>query len=120
MALAGCSTPEIAAVTGHSPRDVDAILSNHYLGGRAELAEQAIRRLASAPRVMQILQTELQTSPSKEARKPVRRCKPPVNASAIDGGRTQARTVDPLIKSQLLYQLSYAPIEKPSGMAARM
>ncbi len=27
-----------------------------------------------------------------------------------DGGRTRARTLDPLIKSQLLYQLSYAPI----------
>ncbi len=29
----------------------------------------------------------------------------------FDGGRTQARTVDPLIKSQLLYQLSYTPIK---------
>jgi hypothetical protein len=29
----------------------------------------------------------------------------------FDGGRTRARTLDPLIKSQLLYQLSYAPIE---------
>src|SRR5579871_393359 len=27
-----------------------------------------------------------------------------------DGGRTRSRTLDPLIKSQLLYQLSYAPI----------
>jgi hypothetical protein len=26
-----------------------------------------------------------------------------------DGGRTRTRTWDPLIKSQLLYQLSYAP-----------
>ena len=26
-----------------------------------------------------------------------------------DGGRTRTRTLDPLIKSQLLYQLSYAP-----------
>jgi hypothetical protein len=25
------------------------------------------------------------------------------------GGRTRTRTLDPLIKSQLLYQLSYAP-----------
>jgi hypothetical protein len=36
------------------------------------------------------------------------------------GGRTRARTWDPLIKSQLLYQLSYAPGlpsagEAPSG-----
>jgi hypothetical protein len=28
------------------------------------------------------------------------------------GGRTRTRTVDPLIKSQLLYQLSYAPAQK--------
>ena len=28
------------------------------------------------------------------------------------GGRTRARTLDPLIKSQLLYQLSYAPKSK--------
>jgi hypothetical protein len=27
----------------------------------------------------------------------------------LRGGRTRARTWDPLIKSQLLYQLSYAP-----------
>ncbi len=34
----------------------------------------------------------------------------------FDGGRTRARTWDPLIKSQLLYQLSYAPIKiKPPG-----
>ena len=31
------------------------------------------------------------------------------------GGRTRTRTWDPLIKSQLLYQLSYAPPEAPSS-----
>ena len=32
------------------------------------------------------------------------------------GGRSRARTYDPLIKSQLLYQLSYAPGPKaPHG-----
>jgi hypothetical protein len=31
------------------------------------------------------------------------------------GGRTRARTWDPLIKSQLLYQLSYAPGPPPAG-----
>jgi hypothetical protein len=34
----------------------------------------------------------------------------------FDGGRTRARTLDPLIKSQLLYQLSYAPIEIARGL----
>ena len=31
-----------------------------------------------------------------------------------NGGRTWARTKDPLIKSQLLYQLSYASIPFPA------
>jgi hypothetical protein len=35
------------------------------------------------------------------------------------GGRTRARTWDPLIKSQLLYQLSYAPGTGPENLAAR-
>lgn len=33
--------------------------------------------------------------------------------SGKHGGRTRARTWDPLIKSQLLYQLSYAPGTDP-------
>ncbi len=33
------------------------------------------------------------------------------------GGRTRTRTLDPLIKSQLLYQLSYAPTAPLSGEA---
>ncbi len=45
LALSGCTTPQIGAITGHSPRDVDAILESHYLGGKVELAEQAILKL---------------------------------------------------------------------------
>jgi integrase len=45
LALSGCTVPQIAAITGHSPRDVDAILEAHYLGGKVELAEQAIVKL---------------------------------------------------------------------------
>ncbi len=45
MALAGCTVPEIAAVTGHSLRDVEAMLDLHYLGGRAELAGNAMRKM---------------------------------------------------------------------------
>ena len=36
-----------------------------------------------------------------------------------NGGRTRARTWDPLIKSQLLYQLSYAPGTCPETILAR-
>lgn len=45
LALAGCTVPEIASITGHSLRDVEAILDAHYLGGRIELAESAITKL---------------------------------------------------------------------------
>jgi integrase len=47
LALAGCTVPQIAAITGHSPRDVDEILKAHYLGGQVELAEQAIVKLVA-------------------------------------------------------------------------
>lgn len=34
------------------------------------------------------------------------------------GGRARIRTVDPTIKSRLLYQLSYSPIARASKVAA--
>lgn len=45
LALAGCSSIQIGAITGHSPKDVDSILDAHYLGGKIELAEQAMSKL---------------------------------------------------------------------------
>lgn len=43
--LAGCNTSQIAAITGHSQKDAEAILDAHYLGGKIELAEIAISKL---------------------------------------------------------------------------
>lgn len=40
MALAGCTVPEIAVVTGHSLRDFEAMLDVHYLGDRAEFGKE--------------------------------------------------------------------------------
>lgn len=48
LALSGCTVPQIASITGHSLRDVEAILDAHYLGGAIELAEQAIVKLNAA------------------------------------------------------------------------
>lgn len=45
LALAGCTVPQIAAITGHSMKDVESILEAHYLGGAVELAEAAIVKL---------------------------------------------------------------------------
>ncbi|WP_246661057.1 tyrosine-type recombinase/integrase [Rhizobium sp. ERR 1071] len=45
LALSGCSTAQIASISGHSLKDVEQILDAHYLGGKIELAEQAILKL---------------------------------------------------------------------------
>ena len=45
LAVAGCTVPQIAAITGHSLKDVEQILDAHYLGGAVELAEAAITKL---------------------------------------------------------------------------
>lgn len=45
LAVAGASVPEIAAITGHSLRDVGAILDAHYLSRDPALGEAAIRKL---------------------------------------------------------------------------
>lgn len=45
LALAGCEVPEIATITGHSLRDVGAILDSNYLRRDEGLADSAIRKL---------------------------------------------------------------------------
>jgi integrase len=47
LALVGATEPEIAAITGHSLKDVCAILDAHYLNRDPELAWNAIRKLES-------------------------------------------------------------------------
>jgi integrase len=94
LAIASCSVPEIAAITGHSLKDVEDILDQHYLNRDQALAETAIRKLERTQRR------------PKPVNRPVNR---PGRRGLSAGGRTRTRTWDPLIKSQLLYQLSYAP-----------
>lgn len=48
MAVAGCTVPEIAALTGHSMRDVHRILDAHYLAGKDELARNAVAKMEMA------------------------------------------------------------------------
>jgi integrase len=45
LALAGCSEPEIAAITGHTLRNVKSILEKHYLKRDPQLAMNAIAKL---------------------------------------------------------------------------
>ena len=48
LALAGCSEPEIATLSGHSLRDVRTVLEKFYLHRDPKLAESAIRKLEAA------------------------------------------------------------------------
>jgi len=45
LAIAGASVRQIAAVTGYSLKDVEAILDAHYLGRDIQLAEAAVLKL---------------------------------------------------------------------------
>ncbi|WP_454883377.1 tyrosine-type recombinase/integrase [Sphingomonas oryzagri] len=45
LAIAGASVPQIATITGHSLKDVEAILDAHYLMRDPEMAEAAISML---------------------------------------------------------------------------
>lgn len=45
LAVAGATVPQIATFTGHSLKDVEAILDAHYLGRDVELAEAAVLKL---------------------------------------------------------------------------
>jgi len=45
LAVAECTEPEIATITGHSLRSVRAIIDTHYLSRDPALAESAIRKL---------------------------------------------------------------------------
>ena len=95
LALAGCTEAEIATITGHSLRDVRAILDTHYLaprsGARRERDPQARKGNKNSQLTAQLVWDVL-------ARKREKRCE-------INGGRTRARTWDPLIKSRLIIQV---------------
>jgi integrase len=50
LALAGCTEPEIATLTGHTLRGVRNVLDSHYLARDPALAEAAIRKLEGKPK----------------------------------------------------------------------
>jgi integrase len=45
LALAGCTVPEICAITGHSHEEANRILEEHYLHRDPAIAWNAIRKL---------------------------------------------------------------------------
>lgn len=64
LALAGCSVPEIATITGHSLRDVGAILDSNYLNRDYGLALSAIEKLETRTKLQNELQNTDSSSPS--------------------------------------------------------
>ena len=83
--------PQIATFTGHSLKDVEAILDAHYLWSRHPTRRDSSAKARSA---------------NKTARSPVKRlafCAMPILLVLEKlGGRTRARTWDPMIKSLML------------------
>ncbi len=63
LALAGSTVPEIAAITGHSLKEVESILDAHYLARDGGLARSAIRKREEHEAGTQISQTRSQTQP---------------------------------------------------------
>jgi hypothetical protein len=47
LAFAGRTAPQIASITVHNLKDVAVILEANYLGGQAELADEAIVKLVA-------------------------------------------------------------------------
>jgi integrase len=75
LAIVGCTAPEIASLTGHSLRDVNAILDAHYLHRDPALAESAIRKLergtnrvANLPTVSRLDQKQYEQPEEKPAK----------------------------------------------------
>jgi hypothetical protein len=55
LALAGCTVPEIATITGHSIRDVQSILDSNYFHRDVALAESESGSWKSAmPSLIQV------------------------------------------------------------------
>lgn len=60
LALAGCTVPEIATITGHSLKDVELILDAHYLKRDGGLAESAMEKLVDHDRKTRVSQLAAQ------------------------------------------------------------
>jgi integrase len=48
LAIAGCTEPEIASITGHSIKDVKSVLERHYLYLDPQIAINAMRKLENS------------------------------------------------------------------------
>src|SRR5690606_35598326 len=85
----------------------------------AEPAERA--SVGSMPcRSLIVEQSDKGSGASRRDSRPSPRQESHCDPEPGDGGCTRARTLDPLIKSQLLYQLSYTPSREVGWIADRL
>lgn len=75
LAIAGCTEPEIASITGHSIKDVKSILEKHYLYLDPQLAINAMRKLEQStshhyPQFARQFLEERPQAPEPETRRP--------------------------------------------------
>ncbi len=68
LAIAGCTEAEIAAITGHSLKDVRSILDAHYLHRDPALAESAMAKLG-LHKAGTNLETGVETGPTESNKK---------------------------------------------------
>jgi hypothetical protein len=81
------------------------------LQSRPRASVQHRERADDSPSLAAVTRVVLRCGPGPKVpqREPTRRCILSCCLKGLNGGRTRARTWDPMIKSHLLYQLSYAP-----------
>lgn len=66
FAIAGCMVPEIATITGHSLKDVGAVLDSSYLNRDYGLAASAIEKLETRTKMQNGEQTPPFVLPPKD------------------------------------------------------
>jgi integrase len=72
LAIAGCTEPEIATITGHSLGNVRRILDKHYLHRDLALAESAIRKLEIETRTKRQIQSQTKSQTALHGRTDVK------------------------------------------------
>jgi integrase len=69
LALVGCTEAEIAAITGHSLRDVRSILDANYLHRDPALADNAITKLETGTKTSQLSAQPIHDGPMQKGEK---------------------------------------------------
>jgi integrase len=88
LAIAGCTEPEIVSITGHSSKEVSAILYKHYLHLDPQIAINAMRKLENstlhfyAEFVRQFVERRLNESKSSTER-PTKRTTAPERSASV-------------------------------------